>query len=115
MANIGTYILSDHHKGDTWNGVQFTILSNGVAVDLTSSTARVMFRRGSKKGTVVKSLTVGSGITLTDATNGVLTLDSFTLDWEADTYFYDVEITLSSGVIRTYVVGTIKINQDATY
>ncbi len=115
MANIGTYNLADHHKGDTWNGVQFTILSNGSAVDLTSATVRVMFRRESKTGKVVKSLTVGSGVTLTDASNGVLTIDAFTLDWSPNTYFYDVEVTLSGGTIRTYVEGYIKINQDSSY
>ena len=74
-----------------------------------------MFRRGNKRGKVVKSLTVGSGITLTDASNGVLTIDAFNMDFAPDTYYYDIEVTDSSAVIKTYVEGTIVVMQDTSY
>lgn len=62
MASIATYDFSLIH-GDTFNTV-FTIKdSNGAAIDLTTYTATMQIR--SMNGSAVKSLTVGSGITIT--------------------------------------------------
>ena len=116
MASIGTYNFPNPHvKGDKFLGGQYTLSLNGSVKDLTSATARCMFRRGSKTGKVVKSLTVGSGLTLTDASNGVITIDAFVMDFRPDTYFYDIEITDSAGVIKTFVEGTIVVMQDTSY
>lgn len=102
-------------KGDTFNVLQFTLTINSVAEDLTNYSIACKFRRGGKRGTEVKSISVGSGITLSDPTNGVFVIDAFNLDWEADTYYYDIEFTTAAGLIDTYIYGTLVVNQDVTY
>jgi hypothetical protein len=109
-----TYAIPDHYKGDTFESLTFTIKEDGVAVDLTGATIKIDFRKKTNTGTNQASLTIGSGITVDNAIGGVFTLDSFKNDWEPDVYFYDTEVTLASGIIRTYFKGTLRVNQDIT-
>jgi len=116
MATIALYNMPDQYKNDTFNGVQFTIQNSaGDAIDLTGATVATKFRKNSKTGTVVKSITSGSGITVSDPSNGILSYDAFILDWDYGTYYYDLEVTFASGVVKTYVYGTINVIQDVTY
>ncbi len=116
MASIVTKNLKDRLKNDTFSSVKFTIQDNlGAPIDLTGVSIHIQFRFRKKTGNVVKDITLGSGITLTDATNGIFTIDKFTpVTFEVDTYFYDAEITFTSGDIHTYVQGTFKVIQDTT-
>lgn len=109
------YIMPEIMKGDTFDDLQFTIKINDVVEDLTGYAIECKFRRNNKRGTVSKTLTVGSGITVTDATNGVFKIDSFDLDWHAGVYFYDIEFTDTNDLINTYICGTLTVVQDVTY
>ena len=106
------YNLPEAYKGDTYEAVQFTILENSAALDLTGSTIKIVFKKNKKQGTTVKTITNGSGITITDATGGVFSIDSFNLNWDEGNYYYDIQITNSSGVITTYIAGNINVIQD---
>ena len=108
------YNLPDAYKGDTYLAVQFTILENSVALDLTGSTIKTTFRKESKKGIAVKTISNTNGITITDATNGVFEFDQFDLDWEEGDYYYDIQITSATNVITTYISGIIKVTLDIT-
>ena len=111
MATIQTKKLQDRLKGDTFEAVNFTF----TGVDLTGASIRIQFRYRCKTGAIVKDISTGSGITITDATAGKFTIDEFTpIDWEVDTYYYDVPIVFPSGKNKTYLKGTVKINQDTT-
>jgi len=103
-----------HKSGDTWEGAQFTVTKNGAALDLTSATIKSEFRVKTKTGAVKLTLTEVSGITITDAANGVFKLDKQIITLPADTYHYDIEITLSNGDKKSYVEGTWEIVQDVT-
>ena len=114
MALPGVYNLSDLYKGDTFGGVTFTLeLDGGGYVDLTGVSIRCQFRRGKETGTVVKEISVGSGITIVDV-NGVFSIDSFDVTFGAGFYVYDIEVTSGSD-IRTYVKGSLTVKQDVTY
>lgn len=117
MASIVRRNLNDRIKNDTFESVNFNIADGvGDPIDLTGISAHIQFRFRCKTGAVVKDITIGSGITLTDAVNGVLTIDEFTpITFEPDNYFYDVEITFTSGKIKTYVFGTFEVLQDITF
>ena len=117
MASIVRKDLKDRIKNDTFESVEFTIQDGGGSpIDLTGVSIRIQFRFRKKTGAIVKDMSLGSGITLTDATNGIFTIDKFTpVDYEVDTYFYDAEITFTSGDIHTYVQGTFKVIQDTTF
>ena len=116
MATIQTTNLKDRIKNDTFSSVQFTFQDNlGAAIDLTGATIQIQFRFRSKTGSIVKDVAIGSGITVAAPATGVIVLDEFTpVDWAVDTYYYDVQITFATGVIRTYVQGTVKVLQDTT-
>lgn len=108
------YNIPDAYKGDTFEDLQFTLLENNVAIDLTGATIKCQFRKEKKTGSLIKTLTDTSGITVTDATGGIFKIDAFTMTWNAGEYFYDIQITDSSGVIFTYLQGTLNVIQDVT-
>ena len=116
MAVIQTSNLENRIKNDTFASVNFNIKDGlGAAIDLTGASVQIQFRYRCKTGTVLKDVSIGTGITVTTPTNGIITLDAFTpITWEVDTYYYDVQITFSDGRIKTYVQGTVKILQDTT-
>ena len=104
-------------RGDTFNGLKFTVLVNDIAVDLTNATI-IMDLRLTPTGVVVKSFTtVGSGgITInSDPTTGKFVFDAQIIDLPAAKYVYDIEIDFQSGLIKTYIGGTWEIIQDVTY
>jgi hypothetical protein len=115
MATFQIHNLPNVLKGDNYNGTQFTYIINGVASNLAGASIRVKFRRGSKTGQEVKDISIGSGITVTDEANGIFQIDGFKVNFIADTYFYDVQVTFSSGIDKTYTGGKMLVIQDVTY
>jgi hypothetical protein len=114
---IQTNKLLPRLKNDTFASVDFKIknFNTGLPIDLTDVTAQMQFRYNTKLGSVVKDVSVGSGLTITDAENGWITLDAFTpVSWEIGCYHFDLPITYPSGVIKTYNQGTVEIIQDTT-
>ena len=111
------YNMPNHYKGDTFDVLQFTLLNTDglTPINLTGMTIKSQFRRNSKKGILTKEFIIGTGITVTDALNGVFKIDSFILDWGVATYYYDIEFTFTDGRVVTYIEGLIKIIQDGTY
>jgi hypothetical protein len=101
--NLGTFV-----KGNTFNGITFTMLLNNVGMDLTHCTIKSMFREGGKNGTSVKTITNGAGITITDAVNGIFTIDPFTVNFDIGTYVYDIQMTFIDKV-ETYINGNIVV------
>ncbi|MCP4987022.1 MAG: hypothetical protein GY928_13525, partial [Colwellia sp.] len=70
MSNIVEYSFGDKKFGTTINAVTFEILVNGVAKPLTNTTIEAVFRRCNNDGTVMKTLTIGDGITVVDELGG---------------------------------------------
>ena len=116
MTSIGTYIIEDHYKGDTFDGVQFTLknITDNIPINLTGCAIKIQFRKSAPYGTLEKELTEVDGITIIDAINGVFKINAFLLDWNKATYFYDVEVTFPNNVVKTYIKGTLSIIQDTT-
>ena len=117
MATIVRKDLRDRIKNDTFSSVKFTIQDgNAVAIDLTGVAIAIKFRYRCKTGSVVKTLSIGSGITLTTPLSGIFHIDEYTpIVMEVGKYYYDVEITFTDGTIKTYVWGTFNVLQDITY
>ena len=86
MGKPAVIKINDQYKGDTYDGIQFTILNTegNTPIDLTGVSIRSQFRFGSKTGAIQKEITNGNGITLSDAAGGVFSIDSFLIDWAAD-------------------------------
>ena len=111
------YKIKNHYRGDTFNGIQFTLIdyATSIAIDLTGATIKTQFRKLKKTGAIQLELNIGTGITVTDLVGGIFVFDSITsLNWSTNTYYYDVEVTLASGDIKTYIEGTLTIVEDVT-
>lgn len=111
MAKPGTYNFGQYVAGDTVTSKRFTITQGEtpVAVDLTGATIKIDFVY--KKNRVSK--TIGSGITIVDASDGIFDLDAFSLS-VSGIWNYDVQITLADTTIHTWVSGTIEVLDDVT-
>lgn len=114
MAEVVRYDIPDRVKGDTSASILLTFELNGSALDLTGATARMQIRNG-KTGGLVLELKTGNGLTIVDHSGGVLRVDEIQrLGIPAGEYEYDVELTLASGIRKTYVGGVITVLQDVT-
>tara|TARA_R110000744_G_scaffold102758_3_gene197404 strand:- start:3122 stop:3478 length:357 start_codon:yes stop_codon:yes gene_type:complete len=110
------YNFTDRYKNDTSNLVKFTvnkkIASVDTAIDLTGVLIKMQLKKGVASTSSVKTFEVGSGITLTDAVNGIFELDAFLLTIDAGSYVYDMQLTFPDGVVSTYIKGCFKVIQD---
>ncbi len=97
-----------HRTGNTFDAVPFEIKMNSVAVDLTGATI-VMPLKKEQGGTTIKLLTIGSGITVTNAVLGQFKIDKQIIDLAPFNYFYDIIFTFSDATVKTYISGYFNI------
>lgn len=108
------YNFKEHYRGDTFNARLLTFRdSQSNPINLTGLNIKMQFRKNTKTGRLVKELSIGSGITITNAAGGEIQTDSFQLDWEVGTYYYDIQQD-NDGNIKTLFEGTLPIIQDVT-
>lgn len=99
------YNLSDHKSGDTFDGVDFTVTVNAAPLDLTSATIAMIVKKDSCQGQTALTLSIGSGLTVTDAVNGVFEIDEQIINLSPDTYYYEITFTLADSSVKTYISG----------
>lgn len=104
MDNTGLYDFPQHESGDTFNGITFTVTKNSAVLDLTNALIVATFILQTNKS-YVKTLEVGSGITITHADAGVFQITSQVIGWRAGTYNYEIKFTLENGTVKTYIEG----------
>jgi hypothetical protein len=108
-----TYRFPNVVNGDTQNSVDFEILINGFPLDLTGFTIKLNWV--SKSGAVLKSLsTENSLITITDAENGLFTVESYNVSLSPTDYVSDMEFTSPDNVIKTYIKVYMSVLKDYT-
>jgi len=109
------YNFPDHIKGDTFNGLSFTIKNkdDDSPIDLTGVTIRMMLRDHNRD--LKKTFSTGSGMTISNPAGGVFQIDEQVIDIYAGKYNYDIEFTFPLGKIKTYISGKWEIIQDVTY
>ena len=105
-----------HIKGDTFDEVDFQLKINDAAVNLTGATIRMQLRKNYSDTSAALSLTSASsaGITITNASEGRFKINTQIIDIPVYNYVYDIQITLSSGVVKTYVQGGFNITNEVT-
>jgi hypothetical protein len=105
-----------HTKGDTFNEVAFEVKKNGTAINLTGATIRMQLRKEYSDVSAVLSLTsvASAGITITNATSGQFKINSQIIDIEVFNYVYDIQFTLASGEVKTYVKGGFNVTPEVT-
>jgi hypothetical protein len=100
-----TYNFPDHEKSDTMNAVEFQLFIDGDPVDLTSGSVEIKYVLNLKH----RSMTIGSGLSFTDATIGKFKVNEQTIDWEKGTWHYEIQFTFADGRKKTYLKGQLKI------
>ena len=107
---IGKYNFPNHIDYDAFNGVQFE-LKNGVnPIVLTGVSILCEFRKKQENGSVSLSLSVGNGITIDDAINGIFSLDTVnSLNLTKGIHYYTIKFTFANGVVKTYIKGEMTV------
>lgn len=105
-----------HTKGDTFNEVAFEVKKNGTAIDLTGATIKMQLRKQYEDVSAVLSLTsvANAGLTITNATSGLFKINAQIINIEVFNYVYDIQFTLASGEVKTYVKGGFNITPEVT-
>lgn len=99
MATYVTYTFPEHNSGDTFPGVAFTATLNDEAISLVGAVIRMYV------GGKIYSTTTGE-IQITDAAGGKFQLKEQIIVLPVLTHNYEIEVTFSTGKVRTYVKGT---------
>jgi len=104
-----------HIKGDTFEAVNFELLVNTVALNLTGCTLRMQLRK-EYGGIVYLYLTsvASAGITITSTVNGLFKINKQVINIEAANYIYDIELVKSDGTVKTYISGNFYVTNDVT-
>lgn len=102
-------------RGDTFDEVAFELKKDGVAVDLTGATIHMQVRKAPGSPVLLDFIsTASAGITITDATAGKFKINSTIINLDANGYLYDIQITFSSGEVRTWISGQFTVSNDIT-
>ena len=104
-------------RGDTYNGSQFTLLLNGSPVDLTGATIAMDMRLTPDGASEKRFETGGKGITIANPpTNGIFSIDEQIIDVaDFGNFYYDIEIALNTGEVKTWIWGIWPIAEDITH
>lgn len=115
MANL----ISDHIKGDTWDGFMFKLEDETEfgseiyePVDLTGCTIISQFKTTPKGGVVFEFKTSDNTITIPDPINGEFFYEERIINYPANTYIFDCQITFPSGVVFSIDPDYFRIKQD---
>ena len=105
-----------HTKGDTFSEVAFEVKKNGTAINLTGATIKMQLRKNYSDVSPALALTSVSsaGITITGASAGQFKINTQIIDIEVFNYVYDIQFTLASGEVRTYVKGGFNVTPEVT-
>lgn len=110
---VQTYNFPTHTNNDTFNGIEFEVLLNTVAVDLTGATIKMQLKDSSGKS-VAEFSTTNSKLEITDAVAGKFAFKKQIIAVSPFRYNYDIQITFSNGDKKTWIKGEWTISKDVT-
>jgi hypothetical protein len=108
-----TYNIPPHHRGDTWDGINSISISvNGIPIVLSGAEVKMDFRQ---------SIDSPTALTFSTADNTIILVNSNTIRIPAreikipfSKYYYDLQVTYPTGVVKTYMSGHWSIVPDIT-
>lgn len=123
MAIRTTVNLPDHVKGDTFPRLDFFVgkvvvvddVETEEPIDLTGAKLLMQVRPKVSSELIYLELEDGDGLTLTYPDFGRFEIDEQIIDIPVGTHYYDIEITLPTGVKFTWFIGTWTITSDITH
>ena len=109
------YNFKKHKTGDTFNGVDFELLINGLPKDLTGATIKMQLKKDKNSPAVLTlSSTVPEQINITDALSGLFSIVNQVISVPEGNYIYDIQFTFADGTVKTYISGGWPIINDVT-
>jgi hypothetical protein len=97
-----SYNFPDHKSGDTFGGVQFELLVNAVAKNLTGAVIDMEINS--------QTFSTETGeIEITNAAGGIFQFKSQIVDLPVGNYFYEITIIFSDTSVKTYIDGYWRI------
>jgi hypothetical protein len=110
-----SYTIPKHRTGDTWKGIKnITIFRMGSALNLLSAVAKMQVRHQTDAPHLLEFTSENGTILFNDAENGVLSIPQVLVDIPVGNYLWDLQITLSSGEVKTFISGDWTIIPDIT-
>jgi hypothetical protein len=107
------YDIPEHRRGDTWDGInKIGITQNGIPVNLTNSLIKMEFRQGIDTPVALTLSTENSAIVITSLSS--IRILPKTIEIPYGKYFYDLQVTFPTGVIKTYISGSWTVAPDFT-
>lgn len=110
--NYKEYNFPRIRTNESFKGVTFRVKVNGEPAVLDDWGAKIEFRQGSPSGSASKTLSKGSGITLSGDAAQVEPMQSHGLT--AGEWYYDLVLTDTEGLHHVYFGGTWPIEQGVT-
>lgn len=109
-VQIRNYVVT---RGDGFKAVKITPVIDTLNQDMSSWSITIQWRRGSDRGPIIRTATIGNGLTLTGSNESV-TIDSFIVDWAPGVYVYDVQFDRPGKDPSTWLKGTVTVKPDVT-
>jgi hypothetical protein len=104
-----------HKKGDTFEAVNFAVIKNAVALNLTGATIKMQLKKECGGIPILSFTSVGSaGLTITNAAGGLFKINKQIINISEYVYLYDIEITFSNGDVKSWVSGEFNVKCDIT-
>lgn len=102
-------------KGNTSSLTRFSYKNkDGTPRGLSGVELLVQFKLNGVTGSIVKEISIGSGITVEDEAGGVFVFDKYLVDFAVGTIYYDIKAKEANADIKTYVGGTFKVKLTVT-
>lgn len=103
MATVVNYNMPLHRSGDTFEGVQFDVVVNGVAANLTGATIVMSFAKTSN------TLSSPGQIEIS-ATPGRFIIRRQVISLPVGLHDYKIKIVFADGTSKTYIKGQWRID-----
>jgi len=104
-----------HIRGDTYRGAIFTITVNNEPLDLTNATILCQFKKSASFNPAL-TWTELNGITIINTPlHNQFKFNSQIIDIESGNYVYDIQITLNSGDVVTYIKGNLTLVESVSH
>jgi hypothetical protein len=104
-----------HIQGDTFEAVNFEVIKNGDALDLTGAVIRMQLRKECGGIPILSFTSVASaGLTITNAASGLFKINRQIINISEFNYLYDIEITFSDQTVKTWISGSFLVQCDIT-
>lgn len=112
VSNIPGAVNFKVYQNDTLNKSITITDDNDDPIDLSAAAVKMEVRQ-SAGSTVLFTLEVGDGITISGADDNVIVISKI-VDIDPGSYLYDLEATYSGGDVQTFIKGSFTVIADIT-